>query len=82
MLHGVCRTNPDVIKMRNLQPKQLSGIIIHCVIVFQQRKDIKFLNPCMELLKSLSSMKVNYCNNNVCTHVCNLWHLANVILNF
>ena len=70
MLHGVCRTNPNVIKMRNLQPKQLSGIIIHCVIVFHQKGNMKFLNPCIELLKNLSSMKVNYCNN-VCMHILN-----------
>ena len=70
MLHGVCRTNPNVIKMRNLQPKQLSGIIIHCVIVFSQRKDLNFLNPCMELLKNLSSMKVNYCIMYTCMPTC------------
>ena len=59
MLCGICHTDPDVIKLRNLQSKQIHGIIIHCVTVFHQREGIEFLKPCVELLKSLSSMKVN-----------------------
>ena len=59
MLCGICRANPDVIKMQGLQSKQIHGIIIHCVTVIHQREGEEFLKPCVELLKSLSSMKVN-----------------------
>ena len=59
MLYGICRANPDVIKMQGLQSKQIHGIIIHCVTVFHQRESVDFLKPCVELLKSLSSLKVN-----------------------
>ena len=56
---GICRPNPDAIKMQGLQSKQITGVIIHCVTVFHQREDVGFLKPCAELLKNLSSMKVN-----------------------
>ena len=46
--------------MQALQPKQIFGVIIHCVTVFHQREDIEFLKPFAELLKRLSSMKVNF----------------------
>ena len=58
LLGGICRVNPNVIKMQALQPKQMSGVIIHCVTVFYQREDIEFLKPCAELLKRLPSLKV------------------------
>ena len=60
MLGGICRVNPNVIKLQGLQPKQISGVIIHCVTVFYQREDIEFLKPCAELLKRLPSLKVNF----------------------
>ena len=74
MLCGICRANPDVIKMQGLQSKQIHGIIIHCVTVFYQREGIEFLKPCVELLKSLSSMKVNNINSMyLCSDIkCNL----------
>ena len=62
MLCGICRANPDVVQMQRLQSKQIHGIIIHCVTVFHQREDVEFLKPCVELLKNLSSMKVNLFN--------------------
>ena len=62
LLDGICRVNPDVIKFQGLQPKQISGVIIHCVTVFYQREDIGFLKPCAELLKRLQSLKVNFSN--------------------
>ena len=60
MLCGICHVNPDKIKMESLQSKRILGVIIHCVTVFYQRKDVEFLKPCAELLKCLSSLKVNY----------------------
>ena len=59
LLCGMCGIDPDVIKLQALQPKQMSGVIIHCVAVFHQREDIAFLKPCLELLRCLSSLKVN-----------------------
>ena len=60
MLCGISHVSPDVIKTRGLQSKQIHGIIIHCITVFYQRESVEFLKPCVELLKSLSSMKVRH----------------------
>lgn len=59
ILCGICRPNLDAIKMQGLQSKQISGVIIHCITVFYQKENVEFLKPCAELLKNLSSMKVN-----------------------
>ena len=59
MLCGICRTNPDVIKIQALQSKQIAGVIIHCVTILYQKEDVEFLKPCMELLKNLSLLKVS-----------------------
>ena len=59
MLCGICQTNPDVMKIQNLQFKQIHGIIIHCITVLYQKEDVVFFKPCIELLTNLSSLKVN-----------------------
>jgi len=56
-LNNVVRTKVNF--QDSQQSKQILGIIVHCVSVILQHKEVNFLKPCVELLKNPSSLKVS-----------------------